>query len=399
MIRNIAIIGGGPAGAVCGEHLARACFSVTIFDEHLAWEKPCGGGLTQRALTAFPYLQTASQPKKFIHAVELIASDGKRARFPLDRPIVIYSRMVLNGLLLDRATEAGCKTIRARVTHLSTNELAPRIEAGGINYNFDFVVIAAGARNALLPSLDPHNAPVTPILGKEDLEITLGYYIPAEQELMKIKFVKGLQGYVWSFPRPGHLSVGICASMARHTMHELRDLLGAFTREEKLDLANATLYSHLLPSPRAETLRDRPVAGANWALVGDAAALVDAVTGEGIYYAMRSGQVLAEAVAEGNAADYPARIRADFRDELEHAARLSHRFYHGKFLGGAVTARMIGFARHSETFRRTLADIFSGTQSYGTLKTRLWSQLGITLAESAGSFLRGGKTTTEARTV
>ncbi len=44
-MKKIAIVGGGPAGALCGERLATAGFEVTIFDERLAWEKPCGGGL------------------------------------------------------------------------------------------------------------------------------------------------------------------------------------------------------------------------------------------------------------------------------------------------------------------------------------------------------------------
>ena len=208
---------------------------------------------------------------------------------------------------------------------------------------------------------------------------------------MKIKFVKGLQGYVWSFPRPGHLSIGVCASMSRHATRELREHLSAFISEENLNAANATLFSHVLPSPRAKTLRDRAIAGENWALIGDAAAWVDPITGEGIYYAMRSGQVLGEALAEGRPAAYASLIQAAFRDELEHAAKLSDKFYRGKFLGGPITTRMIDFARHSETFRGTLADIFAGAQSYRTLKKRLWSQLGITLAESAGSLLRGGK--------
>jgi flavin-dependent dehydrogenase len=123
---------------------------------------------------------------------------------------------------------------------------------------------------------------------------------------------------------------------------------------------------------------------------------VDPVTGEGIYYAMRSGQELAEALIAGNPADYPARIQSAFRGELEQAASLAHRFYHGTFLGGAITTRMIGFARHSETFRRTLADIFAGSQSYRTLKSRLWRQLGITLAESTRSLLSGRKPAAEA---
>ena len=52
-MRDIAIVGGGPAGAMSGEKLARAGYGVTIYDEHLAWEKPCGGGLTHKAIEAY----------------------------------------------------------------------------------------------------------------------------------------------------------------------------------------------------------------------------------------------------------------------------------------------------------------------------------------------------------
>jgi flavin-dependent dehydrogenase len=176
--------------------------------------------------------------------------------------------------------------------------------------------------------------------------------------------------------------------MAKHVSRELRGLLDSFVTEEKLDLAGAELYSHILPSPRHQTLRRRSVVGENWALVGDAAAWVDPVTGEGIYYAMRSGEILAEALIAGAPAEYPARIQTAFREELERAAKLSPLFYHGKFLGGAVTTRMIAFARHSPTFRQMLADVFAGSQSYRTLKARLWGQLGVTLVETASSLLR-----------
>ena len=164
-MREIAIIGGGPAGSVCGERLARAGFTVTIFDEHLAWEKPCGGGLTQRALAAFPDLLTSSCPKKSIQDIELIAANGNRAHFSLDQPIVIYSRKVLNGLLLDRAAESGCKVVRARVTRLHTEGSKPRLEAEGSAAEFDFVVIAAGARNALLPAATKSRLAKTGIVG------------------------------------------------------------------------------------------------------------------------------------------------------------------------------------------------------------------------------------------
>jgi len=378
-LRQIAILGGGPAGSICGERLSREGFSVTIYDEHLAWEKPCGGGLTQKALAAFPFLLSSPAPKKPVRDVELIASDGERARFTLDWPIVIYARKVLNGLLLDRAAAAGCEIVQARVTQLDTESQCARLEAAGGWHETDFVVIAAGARNALLPQAQS--------LPPEDLELTLGYYIPGESDLLKVKFVKGLQGYLWSFPRLGHLSVGICASMGKHVSRELRHLLDSFIHEEKLDTAGAELYSHILPSPRCRTLQQRSVVGKNWALVGDAAAFVDPVTGEGIYYAKRSGKILAGTLIESNPQEYPAKVQKAFRQELELAAKLSPFFYNGKFLGGAVTTRMIAFARHSATFRQMLADVFAGSQSYRTLKARLWAQLGLTLAETAGSLL------------
>lgn len=109
---EIIIVGGGPSGAMCGEQLARAGNSVHIFDEHLAWEKPCGGGLTYKATQCFPFLLENDHPKKLIREVELVSAEDQRAKLHLKHPIVIYSRRVLNGLLLDRAREAGCQQNR-----------------------------------------------------------------------------------------------------------------------------------------------------------------------------------------------------------------------------------------------------------------------------------------------
>src|SRR6202162_729140 len=106
-MKQIAIVGGGPAGALCGERLATAGFQVTIFDERLAWEKPCGGGLTHQGIEAYPFLLETNHPKKIVRTAELISSSGHRAQFQMDHPIVVYSRKVLNGLLLDRAAAAG----------------------------------------------------------------------------------------------------------------------------------------------------------------------------------------------------------------------------------------------------------------------------------------------------
>jgi flavin-dependent dehydrogenase len=379
-VREIAIVGGGPSGAMCAEQLSRAGFRVTLFDEHLAWEKPCGGGLTHKAIVAYPFLGDGPQPKKRVHSIELISSRGHRARMKLDHPIVIYSRTVLNGLLLERAAAAGTRVVRARVTQVETSGERVQLVADGRTHRADFVVLAAGARNALLPGTRP--------LKRADLEMTMGYFVPAQAEDIKVKFLSRFEGYLWSFPRADHLSVGICGSMARHTSQELRRHLDAFLRDEKIPQTGARFYSHVLPSPQMETLRARKVVGRNWALVGDAAAWVDPLTGEGLYYALCSGDLLAQALVAEDPASYPARVRATFSVELEFATRVARRLYRGRFLGGEVTTRMIQFIGHSPTFRSLMADLFSGSQGYMGLKRRLWGQVGVTFSEVLDSLVR-----------
>jgi len=378
-MRDISIVGGGPAGALCGERLASEGFRVTIFDERLAWEKPCGGGLTHKAIEAYPFLLDSPEPKRIVRTAELISGGGHRARFEMSHPIVIYSRKVLNGLLLDRAVAAGCTAIRSRVTSVETNGPQARITAGGREFHSDFVVLAAGARNQLLPE--------TTALGKLDLEMTLGYFVPTEEDIIKVKFLREFEGYIWSFPRADHLSVGICAKIGQGSSQQLRGYLDDFVRAEKIPMDGARLYSHVLPSPSEHTIQRRKIAGAHWAMAGDAAACVDPITGEGLYYALRSGDLLAQALVDGQPQAYPERLRAAFSADLEFAARFARKLFCGNFLGGAVTTRMVQLLNYSPAFRELIRDVFSGSQDYRSLKHRLWDQLGITFVEIARSLV------------
>src|SRR5690349_8896624 len=180
---RIAIVGGGPAGAFCAERLASAGFPVTLFDEHLAWEKPCGGGLTHKALSHYSFLLGGPQPKKTIRRVELIADNGERAPLCLDHPIVIYSRAVLNGLLLERAANAGCRIVHSRVGAVDVSGKSPSFTAENVVQHADFLVMASGARSSFFPA--------TPPLGPADLEITLGYFVPSCADAIQVKFVRG----------------------------------------------------------------------------------------------------------------------------------------------------------------------------------------------------------------
>ena len=376
---EIAIIGGGPSGAMCGEQLARAGHRVNLYDEHLAWEKPCGGGLTHKAIQCFPFLLDNSYPKKLVQSVELISSHDHHATLEMPHPIVIYSRTVLNGLLLDRARDAGCKLQRSRVLSVDTEAAKPRYCVEGEWRDADFIVVAAGARNQLVPE--------TRALQRDELEMTQGYFVPQNADSITIKFLPHFEGYIWSFPRNDHLSVGICGSMSSHTSLELRGHLQTFVDKHEIKTESAKFYSHVLPSPQVRTLSERTVVGKNWALVGDAAAWVDPLTGEGLFYAIRSGELLGRSLAEGCPEKYPARIKAAFSSELEFAARIVRRFYRGSFLGSAVTTRMVQFIRRSPVFRQLMGDLFSGTQDYSSLKKRLWGHLGITISDFISSVL------------
>src|SRR6185437_347894 len=112
---KVAVLGGGPSGAFAAEKLAAAGVETVVFDEKLAWEKPCGGGLTWKAYSQYPFLKEGATPKKVVTDSVLSASGSEPVRLKLDHPILIYSRYELNALLLDRSQAAGAQLERTRV--------------------------------------------------------------------------------------------------------------------------------------------------------------------------------------------------------------------------------------------------------------------------------------------
>ncbi len=63
---KVAVLGGGPSGAFAAERLAAAGVRTVLIDERLAWEKPCGGGLTFKAYNEYPFLIDNDTPKKLV---------------------------------------------------------------------------------------------------------------------------------------------------------------------------------------------------------------------------------------------------------------------------------------------------------------------------------------------
>jgi len=77
---KVAILGGGPSGALAAERLASAGVQTVLFDEKLAWEKPCGGGLTWKAWSQYPFLADSPTPRKTITETVLAAPKRSTGR-------------------------------------------------------------------------------------------------------------------------------------------------------------------------------------------------------------------------------------------------------------------------------------------------------------------------------
>ena len=372
---RIAIVGGGPAGAFLAAELAGAGRDVLLFDEKLAWEKPCGGGVTDKALRRWPFLAEAQIERNWISRCELTAPSGRRVAFQLDRRIPIFSRLALNSLLLERARAAGAHVIEERITEITGSAGEWRLRSLRESYGADFIVLATGARN-------PFRKQFAGELGPENFIVAAGYYIPGTHHTVHVKFLRGLHGYVWIFPRSDHFSVGICGRMNGGGTPRLRQTLESCLPEFGLSLEKAAFYAHIIPSYTAAMWRRARFCGQGWAMIGDAAGLVDPITGEGIFYALESAEFLSKTFLNGAPATYDDSIRRALLPELELASRIADRFYAGEWLGSSVLERMLQLTARSPRFRDVMRDLFAGSQGYADLKRRVYRSLPRVAAEA-----------------
>ncbi len=376
----IAIVGGGPAGALAASLLAAAGRDVSVFDEKLAWEKPCGGGLTWKALQQYPFLAEAGTQSKSVEHCELISPSGQRVRLHLQHPVAIFSRLALNTMLLERARSAGANVYRERVTSIAGSAGDWRLATPYGEHRASYLVIAAGARN---PFRGQFVAPISP----DDLMATAGYFIPIHSSLMQIQFLTGISRYIWVFPRPDHVSAGITGKMGETSTRALRYKLEQWLDQNGFSLEGATFYSHILPALRAQTMEALEVAGDGWAMVGDSAGLVDPITGEGLYYALRSAELCAQTLVAARPQDYKQRLEEELLPELRLAARVCERFYREQVFGDSVPERMVALTAQSDKFRELMSDLFAGIQGYRDLKARLCRILPTVLAEGLAKTL------------
>ena len=251
--------------------------------------------------------------------------------------------------------------------------------ADGAEHTVDLVVGADGAGSLVRRTF----VGPTPT---ERRMMALGWYAAGDSPMVVRFAPPHLAGYMWLFPRAGHVGVGICAPLARVPTAQLWEALERAVARSFPALLDpdAERYAHTIPSPSSDPFSLLEIAGPRWALLGDAAALADPITGEGIAPALASAVELAAALREdGSPARYPGRVAEGFGRELLRAAALHARFYTPGF-----TDRMVRYAARSRGVARVLAELVLGDQGYVGLRRRLLRAAPRLLLDSALGLVR-----------
>jgi flavin-dependent dehydrogenase len=143
---------------------------------------------------------------------------------------------------------------------------------------------------------------------------------------MKIYFVPDFEGYIWSFPRPTHTSYGLITRSVPGWTGRAKMLLANFIAADlgAEVIEQAEFYSAPVPCLGPRSWAKNQISGQGWALVGDAAGLVDPITGEGIYYAFKSAELLSETIQDLE--QYRAKVDMEIGRELFRASRIYRRF-------------------------------------------------------------------------
>lgn len=389
---EVIIVGAGPAGSFAAERLAAGGVRVALFDGRPEGEpKACGGGVTAKALKAWPHLLGAVG--RTVNELELYSPSGRRLHLLLDEPFAIYSRIAFDSYLRDRAQASGAKVVSQKISARSIVKTKSGWlvrDGRGNEWSGKFLVAADGANSGIAKKLAGP-------LAAADMEVAFGYRAPLpekDEAPTVVAFLPDWVGYAWAFPRLDHISFGIATTQEDFKHKALDELLWQFMvdyyrqRENKQariwssqhDEAaqairrslrtTAESYAARIPGLSDQTLDKRRASGDGWALLGDAAGFADPVTGEGIYYALRSAELFAETFLAGQPAAYEKLWRQDFGAELRRASQMRRRFY-GNFWGAPFTERMIEFARGHRGIKKVLGDLVAGEQGYVDLKKKL----------------------------
>ena len=289
---DVAIVGGGPAGSTCAAFCAAAGLRTLLLErEKFPREKVCGDCINPACWPILERLELAEQILNSSHgtanAVEFIAIGGQKLRVDLpdgDKSEIAIKRSLFDHLLLNRARALGAD-IREEATVVALDR------AAGKDWKIDIVRETFAAR--IVVGADGRNSTVARLrnlLPRPERErVALQAHIPLPRDFgnrIVLQFLP--EGYSGQAPVNDN-ELNLCLVGTPPTISSLRNWA-----EREFNLSTEQTWRTITPLTRAPV----PVAHENLFFIGDAARVVEPFTGEGIYYALRSGELAANAIVK-----------------------------------------------------------------------------------------------------
>jgi geranylgeranyl reductase family protein len=306
----VIVIGAGPAGSTAAYRLARAGANILLLDRaRFPRDKPCGGGVTGRAARLIPFSIEQVVEQVVTHA-DLRLRYGRTHARGSGRPLVYMTqRLRLDHYLVERAADAGADfRDGVRVKAVESGEDGVVVTADGARFAAKTLIGADGVNGVVARALS--------LGGNTTVGVALEGNLPHGKidearydgrVALELGIVPG--GYGWVFPKGDHVNVGVGGWDSEGP--QLRDHLRRLCAQHDAsleDLEDVRGYRLPLRSPKATLARGRAL------LVGDAAGLIDPVSGDGMFEGFLSSKLASEAVLdllagrEGNLDPYGPRL-------------------------------------------------------------------------------------------
>ncbi len=324
---RVAVVGGGPSGSCAAEVLAKAGIETWLFERKLDNAKPCGGAIPLCMVEEFDLPESIIDRK--VRNMRMISPSNREVDIHLDNQneyIGMCRREVMDAFLRNRAADLGAHLVNGLVTRIDTgkNRQGPYTltysdyssgEATGESRTLevDLIIGADGANSRVAKAMDAGDYNVA-IAFQERIKLPpeeMAYYEDLAE--MYVGTDVSPDFYAWVFPKYDHVAVGT------GTMQENQALIkglqvGIRERAKKRLLNGEVIKVEAHPIP--EHPRPRRVVG-RMALVGDAAGYVTKSSGEGIYFAAKSGRMCAEEIVEASQGGSRIPTEADLKKYLK----------------------------------------------------------------------------------
>lgn len=313
---RVLVVGGSVGGAIAAATLREAGVETLILERELRKAKPCGGAVPPAAFKEFGLPEHLIDRK--VRRTMVYAPSGQSADVAVagsvpsaDDYVAMVRREVFDGYLRERAQERGATLLHGTLQQMQVNADGVTVawqdmQGEGHTLSVDAVIGADGAYSTVAKQL---NLPPVPRAVALQERIALPDAQMARWEDTADLYLgrdTSPDLYAWVFPKKDHVAVGIGAGP--HHTKQAKQLLENIKARVGDGLAGGRTIlreAHALPmEPRKQIAFDRV------ALVGDAAGFVVHTSGEGIYWAMKSGQMAAETIAEYASAPTRANLRA-----------------------------------------------------------------------------------------